>query len=566
MIEAKALFATWVKDGSILCLDTETTGLNDSDVPWSLGICDLTGKELLNLRFRPLNADGKIIPISDGAADATGVRTEDVENCPTLESDEVLPKLKTLLAANPTFTGYNTKFDRQMLDRALEHAAMRCIRLGDEERRNDVAAARKYIGTLGIWKEAKDLLLEAIGRDPQSSTGRKTRFEEIARITGCLAAGAKQAHGAIEDSKLLASVIRTLAAPSDGKPTLETKEEPEMSTDSPFTKAAAPVVEKTIPIPEMQERTITEQEKNLAIEMDGLRNTIRELRAEREKLSFEVAMRISNDEGSASLIKHLETENREQKSYIASLEAQLESPAPKTGQSESFPEARSIAWTDVVINGYQINVTAREGSTPQMIADTTFALLGGLTIIRQNDKVAQFSVVENVRGTPRMIKGGNGNGKAHQNGQGATADEPPDEEPQTTVIDGKDGQSAQSKKEELNRRRQEREAQPKDAGKPDEDTDPTIERRMNIACIEYHEKDKKPEYWLFEKKGFKFPVFKVSLDWQIKKLGDALEVLSVEPTAEKKETPGLICIWKYSEKTNSEGKRYRNVQDFDLAD
>jgi len=64
----------------------------------------------------------------------------------------------------------------------------------------------------------------------------------------------------------------------------------------------------------------------------------------------------------------------------------LESPEPE------HQEAKTIAWTYMVApDGTQVNVTAREGATPDMVAKTVLALTGGARLLAELGFVTQKS-------------------------------------------------------------------------------------------------------------------------------------------------------------------------------
>lgn len=46
-------------------------------------------------------------------------------------------------------------------------------------------------------------------------------------------------------------------------------------------------------------------------------------------------------------------------------------------------EAQAIAWTSVKVGGYLINVTARQGATPETVAVTVLALVGAIDILEE---------------------------------------------------------------------------------------------------------------------------------------------------------------------------------------
>ncbi|WP_229636048.1 3'-5' exonuclease [Vibrio parahaemolyticus] len=91
---------------SALVLDTETTGLGFKDQIIEIGICDLSGRVLMNQRIRPT------VGISEGAFEKHGISQNDLENCPTWP--EVVKSVKDILTGRKVVI-FNADFDLSML-------------------------------------------------------------------------------------------------------------------------------------------------------------------------------------------------------------------------------------------------------------------------------------------------------------------------------------------------------------------------------------------------------------------------------------------------------------------
>jgi hypothetical protein len=69
-------------------------------------------------------------------------------------------------------------------------------------------------------------------------------------------------------------------------------------------------------------------------------------------------------------------------------------------------EARALAWTQIVLNGYRINVTAREGASAGQVASTVGALIGALRMLYEDDSVRSLGAVQDGRDSVQWFKGG----------------------------------------------------------------------------------------------------------------------------------------------------------------
>lgn len=180
-------------------LDTETTGLEASDLPITWAICGLDGTPVLDIKISPVNGIFEVKFINPDAQRVHGITDAEAQGYPKLEdhcpyfSDEMKDVLKS-----GVFIGYNVRFDREMLIKAIRAAS---------QRRPDDAYVKQLLNDFQKperWLEIKPILLQAIGRDPESKEGRRTRLEDIARFAGVLSETEMQAHGALADVQLLA--------------------------------------------------------------------------------------------------------------------------------------------------------------------------------------------------------------------------------------------------------------------------------------------------------------------------------------------------------------------------
>jgi DNA polymerase III epsilon subunit-like protein len=113
-------------------------------------------------------------------------------------------------------------------------------------------------------------------------------------------------------------------------------------------------------------------------------------------------------------------------------------PAPQ------HPEAPVVAYTDLIINGHKICVTARSGSTAQDVYDTVMtALFGGLRMIRADEQVKEYAAItgrdtiNHFKSVPKVAENGaraNDNGAAHATPQATPA--PTNVAPISTTSEG----------------------------------------------------------------------------------------------------------------------------------
>lgn len=102
---------------TILCFDTETTGLLPEDEIIQLSVADAnTGEELLNAYFRP--SDALMERGWDGAAEVTGIYPDDVADCPSITDPEVFDEIQSLFNTAELIIGYHVFYDIKMMERA----------------------------------------------------------------------------------------------------------------------------------------------------------------------------------------------------------------------------------------------------------------------------------------------------------------------------------------------------------------------------------------------------------------------------------------------------------------
>lgn len=102
---------------SIICFDTETTGLASDDEIIQLSIADAnTGECILNEYFRP--SDRLMERGWDEAAAVTGIYPEDVEDCASLDDPEVHAEIQSIFDNTEIVIGYHVAYDINMMERA----------------------------------------------------------------------------------------------------------------------------------------------------------------------------------------------------------------------------------------------------------------------------------------------------------------------------------------------------------------------------------------------------------------------------------------------------------------
>ncbi|MDW2312523.1 3'-5' exonuclease [Vibrio sp. 1075] len=91
---------------SPVVLDTETTGLSSIDQVIEIGICDLSGRVLMEQRIKPT------VAISDGAFEKHGISLSDLSDSPSWE--DVLEEVKATLSGRKVII-FNSGFDLSMM-------------------------------------------------------------------------------------------------------------------------------------------------------------------------------------------------------------------------------------------------------------------------------------------------------------------------------------------------------------------------------------------------------------------------------------------------------------------
>lgn len=98
----------WLKDNAII-IDTETTGLSNTDEIVEISALDCEGNVLLDTLVKPMGA------ISPEAARVHGITLQDTAHAPTF--DQVLPDLLGILH-NRTAVMFNSTFDTRMINQS----------------------------------------------------------------------------------------------------------------------------------------------------------------------------------------------------------------------------------------------------------------------------------------------------------------------------------------------------------------------------------------------------------------------------------------------------------------
>ncbi len=98
-------------DNEALIVDTETTGLNDTDEIIQLAIIDLSGKVLLNTLLRSTK------PVTPEARTVHGITDQSLDEAPSMV--EVYDEIISLIG-NRHLVAYNAEFDKRMLRQTCE--------------------------------------------------------------------------------------------------------------------------------------------------------------------------------------------------------------------------------------------------------------------------------------------------------------------------------------------------------------------------------------------------------------------------------------------------------------
>lgn len=168
-----------LEDERAVILDTETTGLHAPVDFVEIGVIDRKGRELFHSLVSPA------FPVTIGASDVHGYRTEDLKGMP--DFDELFPALYALLYPRRVVV-YNAKYDRMVLDEAVAAYAHEPTDLPPWE-----CAMQRYAEYVGDWNQKR----------------RSYRWQ---RLEG-------GDHSAIGDCRAALEVIREMAGSSGGEKT-----------------------------------------------------------------------------------------------------------------------------------------------------------------------------------------------------------------------------------------------------------------------------------------------------------------------------------------------------------
>lgn len=396
--KARREIAGWMDNPKIAYFDTETTGFFDEGhVPVNIAACGHEDNKLCFIQIAPLNEKGESISITEGASKANHLTDAMLAGYQPLEEAEwAIRELEMLAEGGYLLTGYNTKFDRDMMCRALDYAI---ARLGivtqpidhspdDIHLTERIQALRTYFKDPSHWLETKDVFCRAVGEEPYPGPGKYLKLEDIARRTNALTADETQAHGALADCQLLARIVRNIR-----------KETEDMAPKQP---KAAPV-EKTEP--EQQEWPESAKEYTTQLE-----TSLSDLQAQYEVLSTDH----EGKKAECDILRHRITE----------LEDQCERYAQSDG-TRKHHEAGDVTWSDIEINGFQFNFTRREGITVEQSIEAIMDHIRIMQALKANEKVVTLRV--GLKGDWKPLKGFD----KPANGKPASDEQPTDERPAT---------------------------------------------------------------------------------------------------------------------------------------
>ena len=124
---------------SFYVLDTETTGLGNTDEIVQIGIVDKSGAVLLNQLIKPT------IPIPYAASSIHGISDQDVAAAPSFK--DIYIKLSMLLAGQ-VVVAYNMDFDWRMLEQTAGRYRLPAVRIGKRD-----CAMKQYARFKGVRKD-----------------------------------------------------------------------------------------------------------------------------------------------------------------------------------------------------------------------------------------------------------------------------------------------------------------------------------------------------------------------------------------------------------------------------
>ena len=125
---------------SYVILDTETTGLGNTDVILQIAIIDMEGNVLFDSLIRP--SKKKRIPAS--STQIHGIKMSDLNNAPTF--GEIVEDIY-LLTKNKTVIIYNEDFDKRLIEQTCIADEVRVLVI------DTICAMRLYSNFVGIWSE-----------------------------------------------------------------------------------------------------------------------------------------------------------------------------------------------------------------------------------------------------------------------------------------------------------------------------------------------------------------------------------------------------------------------------
>lgn len=374
--KARREIASWLDNPKIAYFDTETTGFYDEGhVPITAAACSVESTKLVDIQLAPLNEKGEPISITEGASKANHLTDAILAGYQPLEENEwAIRELEILAEGGYILTGYNAKFDRDMMTRAIQFASTRTELsftpgLETPENKNTsqllerLTALLTYFKQPEHWLETKDTFCRAVGEEPYPGPGKYLKLEDIAHRTNTLAPGETQAHGALADCQLIARIVRNIRK--------------ELEDMAPKPKAA-PVAKQTEEVQTEPESTGLSAETQQYI--DTLENSLNEAQAR---------------------IDAFETDHVKMGTRIRELENLCEQYAQD--ETVKHHEARDVTWSDIEINGFQFNFTRREGITIEQSIEAIMDHIRIMQALKANEKVVTLRV--GLKGDWKPLKG-----------------------------------------------------------------------------------------------------------------------------------------------------------------
>lgn len=162
-------------------LDTETTGLGNSDEIVQIAILDGSGAAVMRQLLKPT------IPIPPVASAVHGIRDRDVDDAPSFK--EIYIRLSTLLAGQ-VVVAYNMDFDWRMLQQTAARFRLPSIRIGKRD-----CAMKQYARFKGV----------------RHSNGRNYVWHKLGVAVAQEGLQLTGAHDAFDDARMTLSLIRKMA-------------------------------------------------------------------------------------------------------------------------------------------------------------------------------------------------------------------------------------------------------------------------------------------------------------------------------------------------------------------